>query len=292
MFKQRILARALVLLAISQCLSGCGENGTATTASSPISPSTSPAGSTQARGRLSDTAFRPLGGATVQVVDGPDAGLSTMTNADGTFTLTGRFDVTTQFRAIKDGYSPSSARVRPDYCWQCAPPGWLLYFSQSSVATPVDITGDYTLTFIADSSCATLPNEFRTRSYAATILPDASDPASPPGTSYSATFSGASFLDEARDQIPIGISGPDITFLLDDEGPYLSEEVAPHTYLAFQGRASARVETSSVSTISTAFDGLIDYCAQDAPIGYPYVCSSSRHLQCSSHNHRLILTRR
>ena len=291
MFKQRILARVLVLLAVSQGLSGCGERRTATTASSPISPSTPPAaGSTQVRGHLSDTAFRPIGGATVQVVDGPDAGVSTITNDYGTFTLTGRFDVTTQFRAIKDGYSPSTSTAR--YYWQCERPGWLLYFSQSSVATPVDITGDYTLTFIADSSCTALPDEFRTRSYAATIAPDSSNPASPPGTSYSATFSGASFLDVDRDQIPIGISGPDITFLLDDEALYLSEEVAPHTYLAFFGRPSARVETPSVSTISTAFEGLIDYCAQDAPIGYPYVCSSSRHLQCLSHNHRLILTRR
>ena len=41
------------------------------------------------------------------------------------------------------------------------------------LASPVNVAGDYTLTFIADNACADLPDKVRTRTYEATITPGA-----------------------------------------------------------------------------------------------------------------------
>ena len=61
---------------------------------------------------------------------------------------------------------------------------------------PVAIAGDYTLTFIADGACANLPDELRTRSYAATVGPaDFYWPGYPAdsGTSFKVTPAGSAF---------------------------------------------------------------------------------------------------
>jgi hypothetical protein len=39
------------------------------------------------------------------------------------------------------------------------------------LASPVNIEGDYTLTLAADAACDALPNDLRTRTYAATVRP-------------------------------------------------------------------------------------------------------------------------
>ena len=60
--------------------------------------------------------------------------MSTTADAEGQFSLTGTSDDRTQFRATKEDH--------------------------------------YTLTFVADSTCTDLPNELRTRTYAATMTPE------------------------------------------------------------------------------------------------------------------------
>ncbi len=79
----RSLSGILLLLAVHG-LAGC-------TRSTPSSPSPV-SGGLFIQGTVSDTAFRPLAGARVEVLDGPQAGLSTTANAQGEFSLTGTFD--------------------------------------------------------------------------------------------------------------------------------------------------------------------------------------------------------
>ena len=75
---------------------------------SPTAPTTTagspalPAGGLLMMGTVSDTAFRPLGGAKVEVLDGPQTGLTTTANELGEFSLTGIFDDATRFRATKE----------------------------------------------------------------------------------------------------------------------------------------------------------------------------------------------
>jgi hypothetical protein len=158
---------------------------------------------------------------------------------------------------------------------------------------PVSIAGDYTLTLIANSVCD-IPNEVATRTYAATISPH-ENPNRAANTWFDVALSGAPFLDEYK-SFAIGVAGRDVVFSFDNgEGPELVEQVAPNAYLAVSGFATASVQTSRVSTISAPFEGLIEHCVLNTPMGPLYNCAPGQtiaHAGCPSKNHRLILTRR
>ena len=195
---------------------------------------------------------------------------STIADATGQFSLTGASDATVRFRASKDDY------VTATQPWSCSVgicPGptnarpWLGFYLEPR-STPVNIAGDYTLTFIADGACASLPSEARTRTYAATIAPE-SKPNVPANSSFSVTVSGAPLLANF-DKFSIGVAGDYLGFWLDGgHNPALIEQLAPNTFYAISGVASASVGRSSVSTISTSLDGWIELCELKSGIG-PY----------------------
>jgi hypothetical protein len=289
-------------MAIALGLAGCGGSNS----KSPSAPTAGPtvasgAGSSAAdlltladSGYVLDTAFKRLAGVRVDVVDGPQAGASMISDAEGQFPLTGPFTRTNTFRLTKDGY------VVATQGFSTSIPGgkpWLMVYLQP-VTPSVNIAGNYTLTFVADSACSDLPPEVRTRSYAATIVPGAS------ATRFALTATGAPFLDNLTG-FDIGVAGQSLgLWLHGGHDPTLVERLAPNTYLAYSGVGAASVDSSTISTISTAFDGWIDYCAMPAPMGSGYNCGTSNftgepipgaavtYTHCQSSNHRLILTRR
>jgi len=292
----------IVLLAIAQGAAGCGGSNT----KSPLAPTVGPTLAIGAGGPATDpvtladsgyvldTAFKRLAGARVDVVDGPQAGTSMITDGSGQFPLTGAFARSNTFRVSKDGYitategfSTSSPEGKP----------WLIVYLRP-LAPPVNIAGDYTLTFVADSACTDLPPEVRTRSYPATVVP-ASGP-----TSFVLAATGASFLNRLTG-FDIGVAGNSLgLWLHGGHDPALVEQLAPNTYLAFSGVGAASVGSSTLSTLSTAFDGWIDYCVMPKPMASGYNCGTSNitgepipgaaiaYAHCQSSNHRLILTRR
>lgn len=289
----------IVLLVVAQGLAACGSSAStsAPLAPSPVPQPTLPPTPTPPppnddafiKGVVYDTANRALAGAIVEVVDGPQAGTQATSDATGGFSLTGTFDDTTQFRATKEGHVSATGTLRPS-CAQCHPHRWIFFFLDVPTP-PANIAGDFTLTFIADSACAAaLPAEVRTRTYAATIAPTSYRP----NTSFELTVSGAPFLS-FYNSFSIGVAGDYLAFGLDNEGPVLVEQVAQNTYLGFDGSAEASAGTSAVSTISTFFDGVIDYCARKSAMGSYYNCDTSQavaHARCESKHHQLILTRR
>jgi hypothetical protein len=254
-------------------------------------------------GFVLDTGFRVVGGARVEVIDGPQAGMSSTVDATGTFSLTGTFDSTTRFRATKDGYVTATQTwsCSVDTCGGQGASPWLGFYLASSLAAPVDIAGDYTLTFIADSACTDLPDEVRTRTYEATIVPS-SIPNIPADTAFKVTVAGASFLSGFAD-FGIGVVGDHVDLWLDGgHDPPLVEQLAPNTYLAFSGNATVSV-AAPISSISASLDGWIDYCVLKTPMGSHYNCGTDNtgavvtgqavtRAHCDSTNHRLILTRR
>jgi hypothetical protein len=292
----------IVLLAIAQGLTGCSGSG----AKSPSAPTAGPtvasgAGSSAAdlvalddSGYVLDTAFKRLSGVRVDVVDGPQAGTSMVSDASGQFPLTGPFARTNTFHVSKDGY------IAATQGFSTSVPGgkpWLIVYLRP-LAPPVNIAGDYTLTFVADSACTDLPPEVRTRSYAATAVQGAS------ATDFVLAAKGTSFLNGLAG-FGIGVAGDSLgLWLHGGHDPTLVEQLAPNTYLAFSGVGAASVGSSTVSTISTAFDGWIDYCVMSRPMGSGYNCGTSNitgepipgaavtYAHCQSPNHRLTLTRR
>ena len=278
------MSRSIVVLMLAHgvAAASCGSRGSAN-ATGPSAVFNPPAvnppssGSVLVTGSVYDTAYRALGGARVEVVDGPQAGQATTASSRGEFSLSGTFDDTTRFRATKDGYV-TAVRTR-------SPNGWIT-FELGVVAPAIDIAGDYTLTFVADGSCGTLPHDVRTRAYKTTI-PAAAN-ASPANASFSIAVGGAL---KGWDITGMGVSGDYVAVWLET----LVEQLAPNTFLLFSGLASSSIGTSRGSAIALRFDGLIDYCTTKAESGRHEDCWAGRaadHLQCHSSNHQLIFTRR
>jgi hypothetical protein len=245
-------------------------------------------------GHVGDTAFRPLGGVRIEVVDGPQAGASMTSSDSGEFPLVGDFERTNVFRATKDGYAGVVQAFSSSYP---GGPPWLVVFL-APLAPPVNIAGDYTLTFVADSACADLPVDARRRSYAATITPGSSS------TSYVLTATGSAFVN-ALSAFTIGVAGDTLGLAMHGgHDPVLAEQTGPNTYVAYSGVGSVTGVNSQAATLSAVLDGWVEYCVLPAPMGPTYNCGTSTitgqpipgaaiaYANCESTNHRVLLTRR
>ena len=297
---------ALVDLMLPLELIGCGGHGAPPSAPSTVlqvsSPPNPPVVGIQ--GFVADSGYRAVPGARVEIVAGMQMGESTATDANGRFSFSGTFDNTTTLRVTKDDHVAAtqvlSASQRSGCTSVCT--GTFLFYLDV-LAQPVDIAGDYTVTFVADSACTDLPSELRSRTYAATIAP-APNPGSVSGPlSSRAVMSGSPFLGNLNG-FRIGVAGHYLGISLDGRhDPTIVEQLAPNTYLAFSGSANTTVETGA-STISTPFDGWIEYCVVPSPMAAYYNCGTSNitgepipgaalaRATCDSKNHRLIMTRR
>ena len=278
----------VVLLALAAA--GChGDDSTRPSPQPAPVPQPAPPRPSALRGNVTDSAFRPLRGARVAAVDGPQAGTSTTTDTNGLFSLTGTFDASTRFSAEMEGYTPATRT------WtQCAtcPNPWLS-FTLELPSPPVAVAGDYTVTFVADNACTDVPAEWRSRTYAATMAPYPPSPGRPPDTAFELTLNEGTFLS-GHDTILVGVAGDVITMWFGGDGPYVVEEVAPNTYLGFDGAIEV-VATAPVRSITASFTGWVNYCALSAPMGQYYNCPVARALarsECQSSNHQLIVTRR
>ena len=67
------------------------------------------------QGAVQSSAFQPLPDVTVEVLNGPSAGLTARTDASGAFSFAGTFDRTESFRASKDGVHLRHPAIRPAY---------------------------------------------------------------------------------------------------------------------------------------------------------------------------------
>ena len=282
---------AVVLLVLAQGVSGCDSSRS----NSPLGPSVvpqpvsqpipSPSGGRRITGLVKDTAFRPLAGALVEVIEGPNTGTSTSTDREGQFSLTGVFDNTSRFRASREDHVASTATLINAF-------GSIL-FHLAVLAPSVNIAGDYTLTFVADSACTGLPAALRTRTYAATIMPSSADfagwAAVAPNTVFNLALSAASVQDDGI--AAIGTAGDFVAFALFNDGlPYIVEEVASKVFVAITGYADMSLGTAGVSTISTTFAGWIAHLDYNPLADGPM--SGTTVVNCESRSHRLILTRR
>jgi len=293
-FKTRI-ASLVIILAASL---GCDHAGRVMpTAPSPTSaqptlpPSETGPRPTAMAGTVEDVAWRPLAGALVEVIDGPHAGRSTTTNAKGEFFLSGIFDETTHFRASKEGHV-ADARPLNAFCAACNP-NWWLHFYLESLATSVNLAGDYTLTFIPDSRCASLPEEVRTRTYEATVT-QRFRPGEPVKSFFHVAPTGATFL-ERHGSFDVGLADNYLRAELGDGHgePGLMEEVAANTYLTFGGRLEATV--TDASTIAGSLAGDVDFCTFASASLIRNGCDATVaviHTHCPSQNHRLVMRRR
>lgn len=281
--------RCATTLLLPLVISACGDNAATPAIPTPIAPSPPTSANLILRGFVYDTAFRPVAGVTVEIIDGPHAGTSMTTSELGTFEFTAEFvrGSLLTLRATREGYATATrsftipTSVRSD-----------LYVSLplNSLAPPVDIAGEYDLTLTADRACVDLPEEVRTRKYEVEIVP-LSVPTSLRGVVY-----GASFLD-GYNWFTVGIAGNHVSFIVDFDGPTIVERIAERTYLAIDGSGGGPVGTSKPLEITFAFEGYLFYCALNAEspgAGYSGCFpsdSTAVRSSCQAKEHRLTLRR-
>jgi hypothetical protein len=281
----------VVLLALS--ISSCTGHGVTapTTAISPSSASVPPVASTASmKGTVSDTAFRSIAGAAIEILNGPSAGLTTTSDARGQWGFAGVFDDSTRFRATKEGYEPAIKPLGP-FCAACNPNRWV-NFDLKARAAPVNVAGSYAMTITIDPACSNFPERLRTRTYDVT-LPSTMDQSAGSSTAnayFSISPTGANFVP-GWNQFEGGVSGNYLGFWFET----LVEEIAPGNYLMIGMSAGGFVGSEHPTTITTQGDGRIDYCTVDPASGQLDDCFRGKavtYAQCDSKQHALVMTPR
>jgi hypothetical protein len=271
----RRLHRPLIALAL--VTGGCGRDA-GPASITPTAPS-SPYVFAEITGSVVDTAFRPVAGVTVEILDGAEAGRSAVSDAVGTFVFSsGTYGSNIAYRATKDGYVTQTVTGPLAYSWPSSKAS--LVITLESTVAPVEIeSGEYVAIMVTDPSCTQIPDQMRTRTYSARV------------TKYSEThyFLRMRGLLNGLDQLGIAIAGHDLRFE-NDEGLY--EQVAPGTSLRFFGVGTATVDGPTVP-LPLEFNvvGLVDYCTSGRATGNLYECDSPTYVRCSSNRHRLALER-
>jgi len=270
---------AIIATALSAGLCACAADHTSlpTTPTAPTTVAPAAAGTIYVKGSVYDTVFRPLAGASVAVLDGPQSGLVTASDFRGEFAFAGIFDESTRFQASKSGYTLQVSKLSP-LCERCNPPRWV-NFALDVPAEPAVVSGTYDVTFAVDPTCGSFPTESRERTHTATI------PANARGY-FSVPVSGAF---GAYPYIGGGISGNNVAFYM--EG--FAEQLSPNSFLIYNLIASATIE-SSPQVIDAVATGSVGYCELPAPSGTGIECYSQAAMYnvCQRDNHRLTFTKR
>lgn len=187
--------------------SGCGREPSM--AATPLSPSALPLPSGSGmRGTVSDTAHRYLPGALVEVLTGPNAGQTTLSNPAGEFAFAGTFDDTSTFGASLEGFAPAVVPLGP-HCDRCNPNRWA-HFALVTLAHSTDIAGPYTMTMSASPQCAGIPEDARVRTYQVT-MPRTAD-ASGVSTGYAWVTATGADVTTWSDGFQAGVSGDRASF--------------------------------------------------------------------------------
>jgi hypothetical protein len=261
---------------------------------SPTAPTTTPPAPAVEfiRGWVRDTAIRPLSGAQVELLTGPQAGVVATTDTTGEFSFTATVDDGSRLRASKEGHRSAEVTLGP-VCSGC--PGRSVSLFLQVPNTPTAIAGDYTLTFTADSACTTLPEKLRSRTYEVTIAPSPFMFGSTPEatTSFKVAPRGGEFPGRLR-FFWVNVSGNFIALRFGDSSdPGVIEAVAPYGHVAFAGSAGVAV-VDSLRSVVTPFTGSIEYCVnpQISEEGYRCPAPATSRARCDSGSHQLVLTRR
>ena len=281
----RMTRAAAILIAIIASACGGSNPVAPRTPSSPVPPQ---AATSTLFGYVSDTAFRALSGVRVDVLDGPQAGLSLTSDSSGQFSFSGTFETPTTIRLSKEHYV---TRTETTHTWSNGRPYAIVELELSD--PPVNLAGNYSLTVTAASSCGNLPAEVQTRTYTATIAA-ASDPSAPTGTAFTLTVGGGSFVS-GHDHIQIGVAGNTVGLSVYSGEDYgLVEQLDPTRFLAIGAYGTGVAEGSPATTLTAPLSGDIVYCATQTAPGWNGNCAAPRVAfeSCSSDTHQLRLERR
>ena len=283
-------------LGIALAVSGCTESrSVVSTTPTPVPVSVV---ATHIRGFVQDSAFRPLTGVKVEIVDGQQAGASA-TSTDGIFEIPGTLTGAVTLRATKDGLATTTQSAS----WRAAGDGSLVTIIMEPLGTSLQIEpGDYTISITTDratsrdgaAACGSLPDGFLTRSYPATITSQSAHPRS----MFIATLQTNNPPPFVRSVgFGLGVAGDVAGFTID--GPAIVETLPNFTYLEITGSAPTDAPATSIgSSIRIPFAGSFEYCALKSSMGLQNNCFTTpadqkiAWAQCLSTRDVMVLTKR
>ncbi len=207
-------------------------------------------------GRVTDVLDQPVGRATVTVEGDPNASAVTVTDAQGSFaaSLALTADAPVTVRVSADGFEPAVQQFGIGPHPQAVVRTWV----GLSALSPLDLSGTYRVALRADGSCSNLPDAVRTRVYRASI-----DAAPASRDRFVVALSGAAFVAR-QDRFSASATNDRVRFDVfpdlfpNDERMFVVEELGPHRFLAFNGRATTSAP-SSRATIDLPLSSII-YC--------------------------------
>lgn len=282
------LAQSLALVGVVVC-AGCNNTPVAPTPPKPIvTPTPTPAAArvlSAIRGAVFDTVDRPIVGAAIRVIDGPLAGASAVSDASGQFTIAGAFATDVTVTATGDGYFSKTVKVI--LADGTGPTAWA-YFSLASIAPSVHLAaGAYDVVFVPDPSCADIPDDQRTLSFAGTL----SAATDQPSDSY--------YSVDIPNNIGFGM-GSSGNVLSVDIDMDIFKLVSPTIQVSFTAVGQGTTSTLAPASVTLTVAGTYDYCALKtaAPGGRWTNCDLTsadqivKRVRCDARNHQLVLTRR
>ena len=233
-------------------------------------PDNAPPRSLALNGTVHDTVGRPIGGATIEVVSGQNAGAVTVSDADGRYVFDPTFDQIPALRASRPGYRVYNSHAY--YSTASTITGW---FVLASLAPPIDLTGNRLLTLTVDPACE-IPETARRRTYRTVIDSTA--------LHRTLTLSGAKFLaseDGSGNVVDLRVSEDYLIFSF-TEGR-IWESLEPGS-ISFYGDAHGRV--SDAASLSLPMWARVQFCDN---LTDGLTCSGE--ISCESRQHRLSLSR-
>jgi hypothetical protein len=256
-----------------------------------------PAGTGILTGTVKEGAF-PVGGVTVEVVDGPMAGRSTVTGLSGFYRIYGVVG-DFQVRARKDGYQAVTRQVTVAP-FSVPRRDQILNFDMSASSPALALAGNYRVSLAASGGCSSrLRADAMAREYSATVSQE--------GSVFTVVLSGAEFgLNSARETLNRfeGVVRPGSVEMALGQAYYYSYYeswgfverllqppagpwgLSDSSYLAVIGTARGPATQSSMTA---TLEGIL--AIYDAPNGFGG--GQRRQVNfCNAGDHRLTLTRR
>jgi Carboxypeptidase regulatory-like domain len=282
-----VLVRASAAFVFIAVLGACSESQMPTplppspTSASPPTPSPPVPPTAALSGTVMDTVGQGLSDARVEITEGLQAGAFAMTESNGRFSIPGPFpfNVSVSVRVSKDGYVTATQQI---YVYNQD-----RMFFLEAIGSAIDITGEYTVTFLADSTCKALPDISRTRTYQLSITRRLSPPI------YEGTLSGATFYYSLP--FRFSVSGRTVTWGVGEYGFGFTEDLGAATMEIWAGGTlDAPVNGSSSSG---SFVGGFTYCDGVPPPslghrGLNWDCPVQPPAYCEATNHQVTLARR
>ncbi len=279
-----------------------------------------PTNKTHVLGSVRDTLTRPVPGAVVLILDGPQAGASTSADERGQFRFVSTASGAVRLRASRDGFEPATIATEwqpSDGSFSPTRGGIAIHFNLRALEPALPITpGSYTLTVTSDrstatgnqqASCTGFPADLLSRTYEASISIWSPPPddflvefASPTLTNSPGATCRGSLNSIVRGCFWFHMAGQFVGFEIENGwGRDWIEELPGFKYLTIGGTApTSEPATSTETSITIPFSGTFEYCELKSGLGgnsYCYQVPAEQvieYRECSSRHDTMVFTKR